>query len=62
MNGHPPAYTSIGLDLRSEPGVAVLGVLQDGVWSFRDLNLEAPETFAGLKVDAVWVEETDLPA
>ena len=60
MNSPPPAYTCIGVDLGSEPCVAVLGVLQDGAWTFRELSLDQPEAFAGLKVDAVWVEEMDL--
>lgn len=56
----PADYTCIGVDLATTPGTAVLGELRDGRWTFTELDLDKPETFAGLQVDAVWVEEMDL--
>lgn len=53
-------YTCIGVDLATSPGVAVLGVRRDGVWTFSEIALDKPESFNGMQVDAVWVEENDL--
>lgn len=55
------AYRVIGLDLGAVKDTAVYGEWRDGRWHvLQELDLERPETFAGLKVDAVWVEEGDM--
>lgn len=53
-------YTFIGIDRANGRDTAVLGELRDGVWHFKEIDPNNPEDFNGLKIDAVWVEESDM--
>lgn len=53
-------YTFIGIDLAKGRDTAVLGVLRDGVWHLKKVDPNDPDAFNGLKIDTVWVEESEV--